>query len=157
MKTFNLIVKSKNKSIINDFVYFFIECLLYNSNSLKKQFKNKKNKKKIVILKSPHVNKQAQEQFEYHMFSKQIKIYSFHILKFLIFLKKIQLKLFPDIKFKISFYFLKDLKKIKLKTFSPDTFLYYLYNKKNLTSKNTQKITKIYLKLLDLYGEFIFK
>ena len=36
----------------------------------------KKNKKFITVLKSPHINKTAQEKFEFKMFSKVITFWS---------------------------------------------------------------------------------
>merc|ERR1712157_623560 len=58
--------------------------------------------KKITVLKSPHVNKKAQKKFEHRVFSKKISILVFDDMKFLIFLKKLKTKLFPEIKLKIE-------------------------------------------------------
>ena len=83
----NLIIKSKNNKSI-----------LYLLNIFNKFMKNKKlmfkakvlKTKRFSVLKSPHVNKTAQEQFFTNTFSIHIKIGSSDILKFLIFLKNIQ-------------------------------------------------------------------
>jgi len=74
MKTFNITIKSKNKTSVNEFFLFFNGNKLYNSNVIKKYFQKKAKKKKLTILKSPHVNKKAQEQFENRLFKKQFKI-----------------------------------------------------------------------------------
>ena len=37
----------------------------------------------LSVLKSPHVNKKSQEQFEYYIYTKQLKIHVFQIAKFL--------------------------------------------------------------------------
>lgn len=61
---------------------------LRKKNSLKliyytKQSQNKKYFCFISALKSPHVNKKAQEQFEFNLYSKQLKIKVSQINKFL--------------------------------------------------------------------------
>ena len=56
-----------------------------------------------TVLKSPHVNKKAQEQFEYRLHKRQISFYWFQSFKMLMLLKKVQTKLFPDVKIKIRF------------------------------------------------------
>ena len=109
-----------------------------------------RSKKIFTILKSPHVNKTAQDQFEFVIFSTKIDLHSFKISKFLLILKKINLKLFPDVKIKINFFFdsNKSLKTQK-KVFDQNKFL--------LKTSFTNLKVKSYLKLLDLYGEVIFK
>ena len=69
------------------------------------QYFPKKQKTNIfTILKSPHVNKKAQEQFEIFVFSKQLTLYSIKKLKYLFYLKKIQESLFSNVKVKIKFF-----------------------------------------------------
>ena len=46
--------------------------------------------KRFTILKSPHVNKTAQEQFEVNWFLINVQIDSFDISKFLIFNEKLE-------------------------------------------------------------------
>merc|ERR1711862_878562 len=74
-------IVAKNKQILIYFFLFF---------------------KKITVLKSPHVNKKAQKKFEHRIFSKKISILVFNDMKFLIFLKKLKTKLFPEIRLKIE-------------------------------------------------------
>ena len=57
---------------------------------LQKIFSKKKKIKKFAILKSPHIYKSAQEQFEYRIYSKKILINSFKPSIFLLVLKKIK-------------------------------------------------------------------
>ena len=69
MKKFDLIVKSKNKNILNNFFLFLKE---NNLNQIQKCFPKKTKYNRLTILKSPHVNKKAQEQFEKIIFKNQI-------------------------------------------------------------------------------------
>jgi ribosomal protein S10 len=171
MKTFNITIKSKNKTSINEFFLFFRKTKLYNLNIIKKYFQKKMEKKKLTILKSPHVNKKAQEQFENRLFKKQIKIQTTENLKYLIFLKKLNSKLFPDIKIKLTYKTnnKKKFKKLGLKIFNPNNFKinkYYNFKTQNLNqvkkkNKNISKHllttkTNRLLKIFDLYGE-LFK
>jgi len=147
MKTFNITIKSKNKTSVNEFFLFFNGNKLYNSNVIKKYFQKKAKKKKLTILKSPHVNKKAQEQFENRLFKKQFKIQTTKNQKYLIFLKKINSKLFPDIeiKLKCSTNNKKNIKKLKLKIFNPNNFKineYYNFKAQNLNLKKFKSIKK---------------
>ena len=79
MKSYHLIFSAKNKNSLNYNFKFFKHSLL-NSNTIKKHFQKRTKKHFLTILKSPHVNKSAQEQFESHIFSKQLSIFSPKIL-----------------------------------------------------------------------------
>lgn len=74
MKKFCLIIRSKNKSTLNNFIAFFNDYQIYNLNSLKKYLVKKTKKNKIALLKSPHVNKKSQEHFESINFKKHFSI-----------------------------------------------------------------------------------
>jgi hypothetical protein len=135
-------------------------------NGILNYSQQKQKRKVFTTLKSPHVNKTAQEQIEYRLFSKHINIFSFQILKFLIFIKKIQLKLCPDIEIQIKFLLnKKTIKKAKLVSLNPDNFKtnsFSFYNRKNNSSiRKVQKLNKKqilpYLKLFDIYGELSFR
>lgn len=78
-------------------------------------YSKKQKRKFFTVLKSPHVNKTAQEQFELCFFSKDIKFKSFQLLKILIFLKKLQKISFSDISIKIKFVIKNFFKKDKIK------------------------------------------
>jgi ribosomal protein S10 len=141
---FQIKILSKNKISIKKFLLFFYKNKQLKLNVIFKYFNQPRNKRIFSILKSPHVNKTAQEQFEYIITTKKINIYSFKIIKFLIFIKKIQNKLFSDIKLEIKFLINKKLKKkIKKKIFNPNNF------KINNKKLNIQK----YLKIFDIFGE----
>lgn len=172
MTQYHITIVSKNKNSIKNFFIFFNQTLK-NFNIIKKYLKKKKKKKILTILKSPHVNKTAQEQFEIRLFTSQITVYySEKSLRFLIFLKKIKIYLFPDIKIKIKFTVNKSLvKQTQSKILNPDNFKFNFFYKtlknKNLKNKDYQKNkqynikkgnleqTKYLLQILDLYGNFI--
>ena len=102
--TNNILIKiySKDKKSLKQFKVF-----LKNINKKWKNFtfsikdKNKK-RKRITILKSPHVYKKAQTQFQSITYSSNIKYSSLDNKKNYIILKKIKNHLFPDIKIKIN-------------------------------------------------------
>ena len=134
-------------------------------NGIFSYFQQKQKQKVFTTLKSPHVNKTAQEQIEYRLFSKQINIFSFQILKFLILIKQIQTKVCPDIEIQIKFVLNnKIILKTKLISLNPDNYkIKQLFLKKKEDIFYKQKIynynkeqTVFYLKLFDMYGELNF-
>jgi ribosomal protein S10 len=149
----NIHISSKNFSSIKNFINFL------NTVSLSKSLKNKfflkyfkipASKKVFTLLKSPHVNKTAQDQFEFIIFSNKISLYSFKTSKFLYLLKKINLNLFPDVKIKLSFFFnFKKFKEKKIKVFELNKFSLKMLSSKLYFNHKM----KIYLRLLDVYGE----
>jgi len=161
MKHYHLTITSKNKKTLKDFFIFFNGTSI-NPNLIKKYFQKRNKKKILTILKSPHVNKTAQEQFESRFFINQLTIYSPNIFQSLIFLKKIKVNLFPDIKVKIKFTINNILyKKTQAKIFNPNNFKLNIFNKslrqkshkEYLKNKQTQHLLKIF----DIYGELLKK
>lgn len=149
----NLYIYSKNRHSLIKFLDFFFKVAEKKVLKIKifsVFYKSKKEKTHFSILRSPHVNKKSQEQFEYCLFTKQIKIYSFQFFKLLFFLKELQITLFPDVKFKIKFLLNKNLHQNR-KILNPDKFL--LKNCQKVTYIKTKRITNTYLKLFDVYGE----
>ena len=150
----NIYVYSKNYVSLKTFLNFFFK--VCNDKNLKTYFvliQHSKPKviKKFTVLKSPHVNKKAQEQFEFRLYKNQLSIYSYQHLKLLTILKKIQAKLFADIKIKVQFVFnYKKFEKEKKEKFNPNK----VFSKKKCGNKSK---TNIYLKLLDIHGEIHFK
>ena len=113
--------------------------------------KDKKKKRQILtILKSPHVNKKAQTQYQSIIYSTNIKCLALDVKKNYILLKKIKNHLFPDVKIKIEqVVFDKKAKFLKNHTFSPKKIYYY---KKTKTKKIILEKTLHFLKVLDNYG-----
>jgi ribosomal protein S10 len=171
MKSYHLTFLSKNKNSLQSAFFFFLKTSILNFNIVKKYFQKKTKKHFLTILKSPHVNKTAQEQFEIRIFSKQLSIYSPKKLKYILFLKKIQENLFSDIKVKIKFslnekkqnYFRSTI--INPNNYKLDINKNCLSQKNNLNTikkkKNSSKFTnennkktKHFLAIIDIYGEF---
>lgn len=150
---FNL---SKCNIITQNFKVFF--------NLLRKE----KVIKKVTVLKSPHVNKTAQEQFGYRFYSAEIFCYSWEIKKYLLVLKKIKNQLFPGIKIQINVKFLGVKHPLDQLIPNPTIFvlseLLWMSSKQKVKSKflnsNADFKTKIlleknlyYLHTLSWYGE----
>ena len=113
---------------------------------------NKKiKKKKFTVLKSPHVNKNAREQFETSCYIKIIKIYSYNPLLLLFIIKRIKSELNSDVSLKL--YLKSNFSNL------------HKYLKSNLNTNNKLKknyilnkiFIKNYLKNLDIFGECILK
>lgn len=174
MKSYHLTFSAKNKTSLNYNFKFFKNSLL-NSNTIKKHFQKRTKKQFLTILKSPHVNKSAQEQFESHIFSRQLSIFSPKNLKQIYVVKKIKNNLFSDLRVKIKCSANKNNKnKLRLQTFNPDNFKlnttkkFVISQKQSLTDLKkrqhfnlfktlTQKKLGVFLKTLDVYGELVFK
>lgn len=114
---FYLIIKSKNEKSLSTFLTIFKK-ILYGKNL--NFTNNKKLIKRFTFLKSPHVNKTAQEHFNFIVFSKIACVKNFQIFKMLMILKKIKNHLCCDVIIKIKFSLLKNktpnfLKKSELK------------------------------------------
>jgi len=172
MKKFSLVVRSKNKSTLNNFIVFFNDYQIYNSNSLKKYFFKKTKKNKVVLLKSPHVNKKSQEHFESIKFKHHFSIEMQKKFKQIIFFKKLSNNMFSNINVQLK-QTLINKNRLLLNIFNSNHFKIklYVYNKlfkknfkikKNfnmLKKKKTlkkiliQKIKQL-LMMLELFGEF---
>ena len=161
---------SKDKESLKHFIKFLKQINKKWKNSTF-VFKNiKKKRKRITILKSPHVNKKAQTQFQSITYSTLIKYSSWEMKKNYILLKKIRNNLFPDVKIKIEqIVFIKNTKSLTEKQFLPKktcyynstkTFSYKQKEKQKLLTSNRRiekkviliKKTLQFLKILDNYG-----
>ena len=177
MKFYHITITSKNKKSINDFLVFFFNNLKLNYTVIKKYFQKKKKKKILTMLKSPHVNKTAQEQFESRLFSKQLTIYSPKNFQAVIFFKKSKINLFSDVKLRIKFAINKKLtKNSQTYVLNPNNFQINFFTNSINKTTNIQKSetvktfktarylishnlylkqTKNFLSLLDAYGELL--
>lgn len=161
---------SKNKVSIKHFIKVFNK-LLQNFNNITKYLKKKRKIKILTILKSPHVNKTAQEQFETRFYFSQINIrYSTKNLHLLIFLKKLKNYVFPDIKIKVKFLIsYSSIRKTQTQLLNPNNFDFQGFYKKLPTNNinffkdqksyylvnNNFKQTQYLLKIFDIYGNLI--
>jgi ribosomal protein S10 len=161
MKQYNLTITSKTEESLKNFI-FCLKNPNINYNVISRQFKKKIKKQKFSILKSPHVYKTAQEQFESRFFTTQIHFYSNDNFKSLIFLKKIKNNLFPDIRLKIKISTNKTLaRKVDQQIFNPDNFKLNILQKnlikggvRKYKEANYKKVEFLF-KLFDTYGELI--
>lgn len=156
MKQYYLKISSNNEKSLKKILHFFFEHLKTKFNVIQKSISIKNNRKIITLLKSPHVNKTAQEHFEVHTFSKQILVKCFYLEKHFILLKKILNKLFTDISLSLKLVINKDIiKENKILVFYPDNFKLFSSNsfKTNYKrGKQKTKSKKLCLKRNSLYN-----
>lgn len=111
----------------------FVICLKYllTKIKVKKKFHNTKVKQSFFsILKSPHVNKKAQDQFGHKRYVSNVTLYANNPKKLLIIIKKLRSRLFTDVKAKIKVSINeKYSKQACLKVFNPSNFKLNLYDK----------------------------
>ena len=97
-----LIISLKSKNL-KSLIFFFNVLKKFNINDNIKKLYTKKKIKRFTILKSPHVNKTAQQHFEYRLYLKKIYVKNFQIFKLLIILKKIKINLCCDVLISVKF------------------------------------------------------
>lgn len=81
-----LSIYSKNLNSLTNFLKFFYKLKVNKTFRLKFHTIQSQQQKKFSFfstLQSPHVNKKSQEQFEYYVHSKKLKIHVSQITKFL--------------------------------------------------------------------------
>jgi len=82
-----IFIYSKNLNSLTNFLKFFYKLKRNQAIQIKFHSIQSQRKQKFSFfstLQSPHVNKKSQEQFEYHMHSKKLKIRVSQITKFLV-------------------------------------------------------------------------
>ena len=100
---FNIHICTKNYKSLQNFVKTISKkSLLKVLNVTNSTYSIERKNKIFTVLKSPHVNKTAQEHFEQNFYSKKFKIYSYKPFLFLVFLKTLKLNSFTDLIFKIE-------------------------------------------------------
>jgi ribosomal protein S10 len=168
---FHIKVSSKDKKVLENFGQFLSK-LEMTSNFLK-SFSKQNTRKFVTILKSPHVNKTAQEQFEFRFYTKEFVVSSFKPLTFFLILKKINNLSFSGMNLKVKSLFKRNEKK-KVRAVNPDNTnlntvkSHGLVQKKNLKQKmfNNKNfktfdanfsVSKRYIQLFDCYGEMSLK
>ena len=144
-------VFSKDNNDLKSFFRFLNQ--LANSPIILKHFSKQKKRKFVTILKSPHVNKTAQEQFEFRFYHKEFLVDSFKPLTFFLLLKRLKNLSFPGLKIKVT-GLLNSNKKNKsfLRAVNPDNIV---LNHK--FSKVTSISQRSYIPLFDCYGELYLK
>jgi hypothetical protein len=138
MKHYQATFLSKNKKSLKRLIRL-IEHNPFKLNAIKKYFSKANHNKILTMLKSPHINKKAQEQFESRLFSKQINFYSLAHFNYVVCLKKIK-KVFSDIKIKIKCIINKKLFLIKQQSvYASSNFHLNLF----CSSKKISEISKV--------------
>ena len=154
---FYLKISSKTKPLLLKFISFFLQlrflsCLIINRNSFN-------NKKFLTVLKSPHVNKTAQEQFEFRNYKCQFLVFSPKPLLLLLILKKLFRFTFLGLKLelKVLFQSSNDLQK---KSLNPNFFIIKSVKKSFVKVKHVggfasfkEKSVLKYIQLFDSFGE----
>jgi len=141
----NIYIYSKNKLSITNYLKFIKK--RFNKKKLKTKnimfvFKKKIKTTVFTVLKSPHVNKTAQTQFENKLYRTQLTIYSNNYYKLIYFIKYFSENNFSDIKIKIKI--------IKNKNITSILNISSYFLKKNVNSN-------VFFKILDVLGELQFK
>lgn len=156
MKQYCLKIASKNEKSLKNFLTFFSNHSKNKFNILQQVNTTHNTKKVITLLKSPHVNKTAQEQFEMRVFTKQILIKSFYLEKKLIFLKKFLNRLFQDISISLEYVMNEDINfENKVLIFSPDNFKLFINKIYKINLKRNKQKDKS--KTISLKKNFLFK
>lgn len=171
MKQYSLKILSKNEKSLKTFLSFFSNNLKNKFNIIQKLTTPRNSKKVITLLKSPHVNKIAQEHFETRIFTIHMQLKSFYLERNLIFLKKNLNKLFQDISINLKCITNKNLNvEDKLLIFYPDNFKLsinkrYKTNLKRSKQKGKSKTINLkksflfnltkFLKVVSIFGEIM--
>lgn len=167
-----LSIQSKNTNSLMNFLKFFYK--LEKKRILKlytKQYQKKKKNSFFSVLRSPHVNKKSQEQFEYNIHNKKLKVQVYQLNKFLCMWKWIKTKLFFDVTITVCFLLKRNVitkftyKKTDyerfltptLKTSSMSVFRVKPQNIPRISKKKAiflpNKTKQILFKLIDIQGE----
>lgn len=147
---FHLKASAKDKRVLEKFSNFLNQL---DTSTFVLKHRSKQNQRKfITILKSPHVNKTAQEQFEYRFYYKQFLINSLNPLTFFLLLKKAQNSSFSGLKLEIKSVLNSTEKNINSqKILNPDNFLL------NQQSISDLSLVQKYIQLFDCHGETFLK
>lgn len=158
---FHIKVSSKDKKVLKNFGQFLSKLEL--TSNFVKSFPKQNTRKFVTILKSPHVNKTAQEQFEFRFYTREFVISSFKPLTFLSILKKANNLSFSGMKLKVKSLFKRNERK-KLTALNPDNTelkvmkTHTLFNSQNFKILDVNfSSSKRYIQLFDCYGEVSLK
>lgn len=151
MTKYSIRLFSKDKKSFKPFLKIF-KLKITNQQLILNFTRKKKKRKKITILKSPHVYKKAQEHYQQITYSVFIKSFSWKNKKNNILLKKIKNHLFPNIKIKIKKLFYLDKKNLIQNYFlTPKPIMENLTFKPQKIDIPTQKLPKFYYGYKHLY------
>lgn len=170
MKFCYLTIVSKNKASLESAYKFLLKSSSLNSNMVTKFFEKKEKRSVITILKSPHVHKTAQEQFETRIFSKQLLVFSIYNIRYAFLIKKLIVFLFSDVRIKIKWVAnQQQMIKSRVQILNLNNFrfnIFYCFFTQNFKlhfvknfslSNNYVHKLKNYVSIMDFYGECCFK
>lgn len=150
---FYLKVFSKNKKSLHEFLIFLSK--IKSPIIIFCNFPQKKTKTFFTLLKSPHVNKTAQEQFEYKIFSKTLSVWSPQYKLLLILLKKTIKTSFPGIQIQLTcLVSSKYEKKSLVNSLNPKIINSFFFQTPQMQRLRKKKIFK-YINLFDCFGEIM--
>ena len=156
MQQYYLKITSKNEKSLEHFLHFFYKHLKTKFNIIQKSVSIENKRKIITLLKSPHVNKTAQEHFEVRIFTKHVFLKSFSVNKNLIFLKKILNKLFQDVSIRLELITNKSVnQKSNRLIFYPDNFRLFSNKQFKTNTKRYKRkhvINQLYLQKKSLFN-----
>jgi len=142
-------VSSKDSYTLEKFLRFLQKLKI--APTVLKHFSKRNKRKFITILKSPHVNKTAQEQFEFRQYSKEFLIDSPKPFTFFLTIRKIKNLSFPGLKLEVKGLFSANKQNQSvLKLINPDNVVLKLRKSRTFSSLDFQKK---YIQLFDCYGE----
>lgn len=144
-----LIIKSKHKKSF--LIYLFVLCSILNKINVIKKLINKNNLNiKFALLKSPNINKIAQQHFGFKIYKIKLLIFLNYSTKFILLAKLFIWKLFDDIYINISYCLLRKIKITVIKHYFTDfNFkIFRLNNKIKRINKIIQILNFICFKML---------
>lgn len=143
MTNYKIKIYSKKKNSLNFFLKFLERLQHYQ---LIFSFSRKKAKRKrITVLKSPHVNKKAQEQYQVITYFNKILYITWDKKKGTVFLKKIKDTLFPGLRISIDRFQSKNKKKLFIQN-SLLNPLKFVKSKTIFLSTDSQQNNKLFSK-----------
>ncbi len=144
-------ISSKDNKVLKKFLLFLLK--LNMSPVVIKSVPKQQKRKFVTILKSPHINKTAQEQFEFRYYSKEFIVHSVKPLTFFLIIKKLKNLSFSGLKLEVKglLNFEKKTKSL-LNQLNPDNVI--LHQHQISTKLSFQKQ---YIQLFDCYGEVWLK
>lgn len=144
-------ISSKDNKVLKKFLLFLLK--LNMSPVVIKSVPKQQKRKFVTILKSPHINKTAQEQFEFRYYSKEFIVHSVKPLTFFLIIKKLKNLSFSGLKLEVKglLNFEKRTKSF-LNQLNPDNVI--LHQHQISTKLSFQKQ---YIQLFDCYGEVWLK
>ena len=156
---FYLKASSKDKEVLANFNNVLSRIKI--TSITVKYFPKQKNRKIITILNSPHVNKTAQEQFEFRNFNKLFLVHSYKPFLFIMILKNMIHAHFSGLNLVVESFIDSDKNKQQLlKTLNPDNIIHKISlatHKYRSKKKCMQNYQQRYIQLFDSYGEIHLK